>query len=206
MKKFLLLFLCGGILFSCSNRVKTSDSGAHTHNVALVKDAVIEEDAYRLYEDLQSSLAKTRSLNALYPGNYGGSYLDKNGAFVVLIVEGQEKGNLSFVSEGAVTKPCKYSYNELLDVLDVLADYKLADDPEIYNNFLVFYIDDRLNRIIVELTDFSENAKQAFRENVSDSEAIIFVEASVKNELPVIPLRDSNSEDIEYIPSCAIEK
>ena len=70
---------------------------------------------------------------------------------------------------------------------------------------MVFYIDDKQNRIIVELTDFSENAKQAFRENVSNSETIIFVEASVKYELPVIPFGNSNSEEIEYKPSCAIE-
>lgn len=108
--------------------------------------------------------------------------------------------NSGFVPEGAVTKPCKYSYNELLNVLGILTDYKPTDNREIYNNFLVFYIDDKLNRIIVKLTDFSENAKQAFRENVSNSEAIIFVEASVKNELPAIPFSNSNCEDIEYIP------
>lgn len=203
MKKFFLLFLCGGILFSCSNEEKMSKLDVDAHNVT--KDAMIEEDAYQLYEDLQSSLVKTRSLNASYPDNYGGSYLDSNGEFVVLIVEGQETKNLNFVPKGAVTKPCKYSYNELLNVLDVLTEYKLSDNREIYNNFLVFYIDDKQNRIIVELTDFSENAKQAFRENVSNSETIIFVEASVKYELPVIPSGNSNSEEIEYKPSCAIE-
>ena len=106
------------------------------HNVT--KDAMIEEDAYQLYEDLQSSLVKTRSLNASYPDNYGGSYLDSNGEFVVLIVEGQETKNLNFVPKGAVTKPCKYSYNELLNVLDVLTEYKLSDNREIYNNFWYF--------------------------------------------------------------------
>lgn len=206
MKKFFLLFLCGGILFSCSNEEKMSNLDVDNDNVALVKDAVIEEKAYQLYEDLQSSLVKTRSLNALYPENYGGSYLDKNGNFVVLIVEGRETDNLNFVPKGAVTKSCKYSYNELLNVIEVLKEYKLSDNRDIYNNFLVFYIDDKLNRIIVELTDFSLNAQQAFKENVSNSDAIIFVKASTEKELPITPFNSSDNEEIEYIPSsCIIE-
>lgn len=141
-------------------------------------------------------------MNALYPDNYGGSYLDENGDFVVLIVKEQETKGLGFVPKGAVIKSCKYSYNELLNILETLKGYKLTDNREIYNNFLVFYIDDKLNRVIVELTDTSSSAKQAFKENVSNSDAIIFVKASTKTELPVTPFNNSNSEEIEYIPSC----
>ena len=208
MKKNLLsvaILIPGIAVSSCTDKDNLASSEPKMDNTIGAKDASIEEDALKIYEALNSSFVSTRNGNKIYPENYGGNYLDKNGDFVVLIVEGQETKGLDYVPKGAVIKTCKYSYNELLNILEILKSYKLTDNREIYNNFLVFYIDDKLNRVIVELTDTSSSAKQAFRENVSNSDAIIFVKASTKTEFPVTPFNNSNSEEIEYIPSCAIE-
>lgn len=208
MKKNLLsvaILILGIAVSSCTDKDNLAGSEPKMDNTIDAKDASIEEDALKIYEALNSSFVSTRSGNKIYPENYGGNYLDKNGDFVVLIVEGQETKGLDYVPKGAVIKTCKYSYNELLNILETLKCYKLTDNREIYNNFLVFYIDDKLNRVIVELTDTSSSAKQAFRENVSNSDAIIFVKASTKTEFPVTPFNNSNCEEIEYIPSCAIE-
>lgn len=205
MKKFWLLGILPVVFFSCTDKDNHVSSDLNMDSTLDVKDAPIEEDALKIYETLNTSFVSTRNGNKIYPKNYGGSYLDKNGEFVILIVEGQETKDLDFVPQGAVIKSCKYSYNELLNILGTLKSYKFTDNRKIYNNFLVFYIDDKLNRVIVELTDTSSSAKQAFKENVSNSDAIIFVKASTKTVLPVTPFNNSNSEEIEYIPSCAIE-
>lgn len=138
----------------------------------------------------------------MYPSNYGGSFLDTNGDFVVLIVKGYDTDNLDFVPKNAVIKPCKYPYNELLDVMDTISEYKPSVNREIYSNFMVSYIDEKKNRIVVELIDFSEEAIQTFRENVSNSEAIIFVKSPVEDKLPVNTATSHDSVvEIEYIPS-----
>lgn len=205
MKKFWLLGILPVVFFSCTDKDNHVSSDLKMDSTLDIKDAPIEEDALKIHETLNTSFVSTRNGNKIYPENYGGSYLDKNGEFVILIVKGQETKDLDFVPQGAVIKSCKYSYNELLNILETLKGYKLTDNREIYNNFLVFYIDDKLNRVIVELTDTSSSAKQAFKDNISNSDAIIFVKASTKTELPVTPFNNSSSEEIEYIPSCTIE-
>ena len=90
-----------------------------------VKDAPIEEDALNIYETLNTSFVSTRSGSKIYPENYGGNYLDENGNFIVLVVENKKDLKSSLIiPDGAIIKYCKYSYQELLDVMDVLVNYK----------------------------------------------------------------------------------
>lgn len=143
MRKLFLISLYGSLLFSCSPKEKQVRTDTVTDNVTLTENVAINEDGYELYEELQSSLNQTKKSKLLYPSNYGGSFLDTNGDFVVLIVKGYDTDNLDFVPKNAVIKPCKYPYNELLDVMDTISEYKPSVNREIYSNFMVSYIDEK---------------------------------------------------------------
>lgn len=198
MKKFWLLGILPIFFFSCTNKDKLISSNLKMDSTLDVKDALIEEDALKIYETLNTSFNSTRSGNEIYPENYGGNYLDENGDFVVLVVENQKDLKSSLIiPDGAIIKYCKYSYQELLDVMDVLVNYKSEKNEKIYDNFPVAFIDEKLNRIVVQLVDYSEQAIKEFKKNVSNSDAIIFT----KNNS--VPQREKKSPDwnIKYIPA-----
>lgn len=198
MKKFWLLGMLPVFFFSCTDKDNLVSSDLQMNRTLDVKDAPIEEDALNIYETLNTSFVSTRSGSKIYPDNYGGNYLDENGNFIVLVVENKKDLKSSLIiPDGAIIKYCKYSYQELLDVMDVLVNYKPEKNEKIYDNFPVAFIDEKLNRIVVQLVDYSETAIKEFKEYVSDSDAIIFT----KNES--IPQRKKESPDwnIEYIPA-----
>lgn len=139
-----------------------------------------QEVAASNYEKMQQSFQTTKSANA-YPDYYGGAYIDDSGDLVVYVYSDADskstaRQDLSQVMGTAslTVKEAQFSYNELTSVMDKLNRYVKANNDSDSNGFSLFYLSDKDNRIIVELTDLNEENIKRFKENVMDSPIIEF--------------------------------
>lgn len=96
-------------------------------DIEYVKKEAESTEQYRKMLESFNSNSKTRSANEqVYDENYGGSYIDENGELVVILVNTQETecNKIRSVTENNSIKieKCQYSYNELMRVIDTIAD------------------------------------------------------------------------------------
>jgi streptogrisin B len=141
-------------------------------------DAAAQEAACQAYDNLMSSFPMSRETGKkLYPDYYGGSFINDEDKLVVYVTNMDSVLTLGAVlaSNDVVYQICEYSYNELNTVMDELNAYKL-ENPEdhISKEFNYFGLFDSENRVIVKLDNLSEESINEFRENVCDSDAIVF--------------------------------
>ncbi len=135
--------------------------------------SLLQQGGVDAYDKLTSSFSSASSGGEkAYPDYYGGSYINDDGCLVVEVVKGYETPKLS--DEDVIYEDCTYSYNDLLAIMEVLNTYKLTQDNAITDNFNTFGISDCENRVFVMLDDLSETTIQQFKENVCDSDAILF--------------------------------
>lgn len=83
-------------------------------------------------------------------------------------------------ADNLVFKTCEYSYNYLNQVMDELNDYQAKNDNDISNNFLLYYLSESQNAVIVEMQECYPSKIDEFKRNVSDSPAIQFKQATSK--------------------------
>lgn len=149
-------------------------------------DVGIQESACEAYDEMMNSFPQSRLTGEkIYPNYYGGSYINDSGQLVIYVTDiTNTPAVLSDNDSSTVTyQQCDYSYNELNELMDILNSYKLQNpDDSIAQNFNHYALLDAENRIEVSLDDYSAVRIQEFKENVSASDAIIFVEAEVPME------------------------
>lgn len=167
-RKFLGLLLTIALVMSCANSVSATRG--------LVNEVGVQENAIAAYDELMASFVTMYSDSGekVYPDYYGGSYINDNGQLVVYVTNATERPEVLRDNVDIVYEPCTYSYNELLDVMEDLNNYKFSNSDTITNNFNEFGLYDSENRIIVKLDNLSEESIQEFKERVSDSDAIEF--------------------------------
>ena len=175
-----MLFFIGVIIVSCSDDYSIVSSVDNNNPLKMVEaDASSQLDAMLAYQSLMEVClnGKTRAVSTDYPSYYGGAYINENNKLIVYSTD------LSFNSDiykltgtnNIMIEQCTYSYSELTNVMEALNGYKKKNfGNDIARNFDLFYVDDAPNCIVVELKDYSENSIKAFKENVSNSSAIIF--------------------------------
>lgn len=140
-----------------------------------------EEKALETCSKLMEAFKKaaTRGANSIYPDYYGGCFINDQKELVVLTTE--ENGEMQIMSlvnaDNIVFKSCKYSYNYLKQVIAELNNYQQNNDNDISNNFLVYYLSESQNAIIVEMQECYPSKIDEFKRNVSDSPAIQFKQA-----------------------------
>lgn len=145
-------------------------------------DVSVQESAVAAYDELMNSFPQSRATGEkIYPDYYGGSYINENEQLVVYVTD------LNFVplvasaenNDTVIYRVCEYSYNELNNVMDTINEYKFANsDSYIADNFNSYALLDAQNRIEVRLDEYSEEKIQEFKDNVLDSNMIVFVEAN----------------------------
>lgn len=168
-RKFLGLLLSTALVLTSTILVNAAEEP--------INDVSVQENAAVTYERLISSFPSTRSNSGekLYPDYYGGSYINDNGQLVVYVTDETARPEVLSDNTDVIYKPCTYSYNELVSVMDDLNDYKFSNsDDSIANNFNEFGLYDSENCVIVKLDELSEERIQEFKEKVSDSDAIEF--------------------------------
>lgn len=144
-----------------------------------------QEEAAMNYETMIDSFELSRSTEPDYPAAYGGSYIDDNGELIVYVSKNrktrdefvQNTENLLDNDDYSIEE-VEYSYNELVSVMNELNEYKTAHNDDVSNNFNYYWLSDKDNNIVVETSDMSEGAIEAFKEQVSDSPMIVFKQCS----------------------------
>lgn len=150
-------------------------------------DVAIQENASNAYDELMSSFPASRATGEkIYPDHYGGSYINNEGKLVVYIKEGFAVPELLSTDDDIVYENCDYSYNELQCVMDELNEYKFDNQGNmIADNYNEFGLYDENNRVIVKLDELSDEAINNFKENVCDSDAIVFEQGNGPAQLEV---------------------
>jgi streptogrisin B len=193
MKKYLLfavvclILMCSGCTHDSSAGVKSDGNITGTNNIPAADTDSIDDPAQEYsvmsYEKLMDSYTD-KTDETSYPDYYGGSYIDDEGNYNVYI-----KGNAAQTknvsreiekiigSSDFVIKEATYSYNELESVMDTLNTYQQNYDNEVSRNFLVYYLSDRNNEVVVELNNMGAEQIRLFKENVLDSPCITFVKS-----------------------------
>jgi len=115
-----------------------------------------------------------------YPDYYGGAYIDDCGELVIHIVGDLDscQGEIKKVinqKEGYSLQQAAYSYKELLELKDYLEELSVNDkQSEIFSNIVGYGPDDRNNLFLIEMNILNKEHIAKFKENISDSDMIIF--------------------------------
>lgn len=120
-----------------------------------------------------------------YPNYIGGLYIDDQDDNIVIQIvrknipsatksmnEYNLYSDILSIDKNAKIKYVDYSYNEISEVIEFLADY-YSNNYE--NGYIDGYYDDIMNnRVVVELKNYSEEVIDNFKKNVTDSPLIHF--------------------------------
>lgn len=180
MKKGLCsLFVCGALVFSCSNSDVSSD----------VNNSIVENNVLSVSDianNLGSSFMPT-TRNAIedgtfdYPDYYGGMCVKDNQKLVVLVLDGDWESVRKDVKERCRSsnfelEVCQYSMNQIMSVSKKISESGL----NILKELKVYYwgVDEEKNRLLVMMGDVSEDNLNKFKSLVVDSPVIEFCEST----------------------------
>ncbi|MBS3887129.1 MAG: hypothetical protein KGZ56_08735 [Dethiobacter sp.] len=147
----------------------------------------IEHDSsVESYDSMRNSFGRSRDGSIMYPDFYGGAFIDDYGVLNVFVKDSIETRSVvsnafaqSLSASGVIIRPAQYSFNELNETMDKLNAFRINNpDNDVAHNFNKFWLSNRSNEIIVELNDFSDEQIALFRNTVSDSPMIVFIESS----------------------------
>ena len=120
--------------------------------------------------------------NYPWPPAFGGTYLDKNGIYVVCVVDDDPefKAYITSLFEGTGVpyyfQSVTYSWNYLTELKQEISDLLRAGGSlALAGNVTIYGAKQDINAVSVGMKDVSEEAIALFREIISDSPAIVFV-------------------------------
>lgn len=189
MKKSLSAIFCLVIMLSLS--VPVSASAFDSSNYASSNSSAVAQSQYKMLMDsfgFDSSLS-----DIVYPSNYGGAYINSEGALVVMqtnsISSSSRGGNFASVLNEAgsfILDTVSYSYNELNSLKSEIDDACLSfqsnpsafsdDQANLLNSISFFYISQKDNSIIVGITDLNDSKRNSFLDMFGASDAYMLIE------------------------------
>lgn len=111
-----------------------------------------------------------------FPDYYGGSFIDDENNLNALIIDGKEEMAEELRLMGIVIKPCKFSYNELNDIMNKFNNYMISNpENELIGNILSTYLLEEQNEIIVEVRSADQSFIELFKSLISSSDAVKIV-------------------------------
>ena len=214
-----MLFPFLGIV-SCDNEMKectiSSESSINGSGLPVISsaeskegdegDASFQLEANRLNEKLLSVIAKDDRKHRFiktYPNYYGGSIITNTGKLLLLVSGSFEDGKktlLSHIGRSDIVEfhECRYSFQELTDIMNTLNDSFSDLDQSIKKNLRAWYIKDDDNCVVVSLRDTSEYHINTFKEFVMNHPAIqfeLFVDSSDNREIESVVCSFSSLRD-----------
>ena len=110
--------------------------------------------------------------------------MDENANLIVYITGDSVRSRTNITNilgDNIITKYCKYSFQELKDVMNQIATFAENNiNSPIVDNLSVVSLMDRENNIVVKLLDCSDQKISEFKDQVIDSEFIVFEETASK--------------------------
>lgn len=199
MKKlvFGLFVISSFTMVSCS-----SDDFLNSENDVKV-ETVTYSNANDAYDALLGAFSSgTRGISRSYPDYYGGAYVE-NGKLVLLTpFEKLEDNDYKSLLGKTVyeVKKCKYSYNELVEVRNLILDYVAGHKGLVSSNIQSCGISDFENKVVVYLYDCLDGPISLFRNEIIDSDIIEFRQAGgeiVEAAYPMAPGTEIQVEEGE---------
>ena len=150
-------------------------------------DASFQQDANDVLAELLGKITTDDEKHHFvkkYPDFYGGAYITGQGRLVVFIHGDFEEGIQqvkSYVNDRGIIDyvSCKYSFQELTDIMNNMNDRLETLPKEIKQNIVMYYIKDDQNKVIVSLRDNSIHYLDDFQKNVINHPAIEFTDGSM---------------------------
>ena len=184
-------------MVSCS-----SDDFLNSENDVKV-ETVAYSNANDAYDALLGAFSSvTRGISRSYPDYYGGAYVE-NGKLVLLTpFEKLEDNDYKSLLGKTVyeVKKCKYSYNELVEVRNLILDYVAGHKGLVSSNIQSCGISDFENKVVVYLYDCLDGPISLFRNEIIDSNIIEFRQAGgeiVEAAYPMAPGTEIQVEEGE---------
>lgn len=185
--KLLVIPIVMGFVVACSSDLleETDKNSNFKIENSLMPEAGMQSEAYESYETLMGLLAtQTRSSDksTSYPDYYGGTYVNEEGQLVVLTTSVNEskagvKQLKSKLANNVIYKDCKYSYNELNEIVAQLTQLT-QQTPFLFEKVGMFGIDDEHNCVRVFLYNNTPSTIQEFKSSILNTPAIEFAECS----------------------------
>lgn len=181
MKRLLLstLWLTAIMLLpACSDDLSDIASEGLEVEVIKNKQSFSEGLMINLEESFQTSVLKSNA--SIYPDYYGGSFIEK-GELIILVtgdtILNKEKLAGRTLSSEFQVRPCKFSYNQLLEVHQKVNDFFLNKEnaraiEEITMNAMGIKPQD--NRIFISLKECTPEKISIFKSRVIDSPILAF--------------------------------
>lgn len=178
-KLFFLLFVM--FLFACNNvdenkqRIIRIETPTFNPNEEVGMDNQIE--ANQILESISTpTTSKAKSINEEH---YGGGFIDEAGNLTIMV-----KGDTSYGEKIVGNKnsakvkyqKCKYSLAELDAVMDIINDYAIKNKNATSANLSAWCVSETKNAVEVFLYDTTSSAIAEFKANVTNSDAIIFLQ------------------------------
>ena len=130
-------------------------------------------------------VSKSNSSNQIYDDCYGGAYIDDNGNLVVLLTDNTyptRQKIKDYTRDSLIqTKTCKYSYNEIMNVINTLNSHldELRDCGADLNSI---YSDPKNNRVIISIRNLNDY-KESLVRDIIDAEFMVFQNAEEEFEM-----------------------
>ena len=173
-RNFYFLCLLTFIMVSCSDDFTGYETRQQSSN-----DKTLSEIAQTLEMSFASKVTRSYTGEMNYPDYYGGVFLDKDGKLIVLTKGDCELYRQELTTRAAsnnfTIKPCDYSLNELLEVIDELNQYMENNQPmceelQLYS----FGLKTDINRVYVGLGNCSQESIAKFKATVMNDERIVY--------------------------------
>ncbi len=162
-------------------------------------EGIIEGDASHqylaniLYHCIEESIAKKTDkdyLKKVFPDYYGGAYTDNEGLLTILIKGNLENGKKNILShinydEIIVFKECRFSYQELTDIIDQITTHFQFLPKRIQDNIDSYYLDDMSNNVVIRLLDIDNESVSFLKSIIKNTDAVIFIKKSKDNKAPL---------------------
>ena len=182
---FIMMIATCATLASCSNDdseeyLSEQESQNTISTKTLDSEMGLQTAAYEAYKNAMKKLcSQTRSGDVSYPDFYGGSYIDYDGDLVILIKEGYEGDASDLLGtnvDNVVIKNCKYSYNELLNVLNLIRKKAEEKNEILFKTTSMYGIDEESNSVNVVLYDKEQRLIDLFKAKIANSPVLNFME------------------------------
>ena len=154
--------------------------------------ATMEYEPFKLegktYQACKLGEGKVELKSEDYPDYYGGAYINDEGNLVIHVLGELDKCQAEIEKvckqkEGYVIKQARYCYKDLMKIAEDIDTLVMNEkQKEVFSNVTGYGPSDRENLFLVELNVLDESHIKAFKEQISDSDMIMFKKGELGEE------------------------
>ncbi|MBQ3688979.1 MAG: hypothetical protein II937_03840 [Bacteroidales bacterium] len=182
MKSYITLFLLASFIFSSCNNTENTNTPIRIEIPEFNPEEEVAMDEQIEANEILTEISKpkTSKSKSLYEEYYGGGFMDEHGNLTIMVKgdttigpkivdKKRNNGKIKFVK-------CKYSLAELNELMDSITDYVKNNKNSTSANITLWFASQWDNTVEVHLLDTTKTAIDDFKEKISNSPAIKFLQ------------------------------